>query len=279
MTMTPVEAVHTFARRYCLERIAELKQGRDSAKSASTDKDITYSSRRAVVEAVLVEVERLTPADFRSRGHAALRLIETSQIAQNHRTEQKMWQTPPYLPAMQEERDRFADALRLFAAQADWKRWRVEPLPYRRTLPSEERKRLMAKLKEQWSLTGKWWIPFEKYDLPYETVVVDSQAVSQELGYTKLKQIFACSGVERVFELWEIENEPDREIALDLWEPSSAWAQRYWCSDALDWLVYTTHENSMTIAGVWLLNEIKAEWPDWEAYRWIAPWAKQEPSK
>lgn len=270
--MTPIEAVHTFARHCCLNRRAALKQEYDQTKAAGANKDVTYGCRSNVLQAILVEVERLTYADFRSRGHAAARLLEAGQFAQNQFTAQKSWQQAPYLPAMQAERDLFADSLRQFVAQKDWKHWRVEPLPYRRTLLPEESQRLMATLRARWGITGTWWVPFEKYDLPYELIVLDSRAVRDQLGYAALQQILARRDIPRVYELWEFGREPDREMELSLWKPTSAWPERYWCTDELDWLLYATHENSTTIAGDWLLREIKAAWPDWQAYTWIAPW-------
>ena len=266
--MRPSETVHTFGRRHCLNRLSQLRQDYDRANAVDGCKDLTYGSRRAVLEAILVEVERLIPADFRSRTHATHRLVEVGQSAQNFMAQQKVFQKPPYVEAMQEERDRFANALHQFTAQTDWKNWNVEPLPYRRTLRYDESRDLLAQLRERWSITGKWWVPFEKYNLAYETMVLDSQAVREQLGYTVLRQIVGAGGSGHVYELWEHAREPNRELELALWEPASLWSERYWCSDDLNWLIYTTHDNSTTLAGDWMLQQIKATWPEWEAHLW-----------
>ncbi len=270
--MKPIEAVHTFARHCCLNRLAALKQEYDQAKAAGADKDVTYGCRRLVLQAILVEVERLTPADFRSRGHAAARLMETAQFGAK-----PIYRAEVMAKASLSARD--AGRARSFYRQ---------PAPIRRAKGLETLARRAASLSAHPAAGGKsasygntagtlgdygqWWVPFEKYEFPYELIVLDSRAVRDQLGYAALQQILARRDIPRVYELWEFGREPDREMELSLWKPTSAWPERYWCTDELDWLLYATHENSTTIAGDWLLREIKAAWPDWQAYTWIAPW-------
>lgn len=275
MKMTPIEAVHTFARRHCIERLAAIEQNKRLALS-NGELTQTYCARGAVLRAILIEVERLTPDDFTSRSHAGLRLAETGQTASIQRQIIPP-KTPAALEAIQEERDLFSDAVREFASDKDWKRWDAAPLPYRRTLRHDETKERMAAVREKWGITGRWWLPFEHYDLPYEAVVLDSQAVRELLGFTTLRRVFEHKGIERMYELWEHAFFPNRQIETSLWNPDDdVQLERYWFDDKMDWLYYTTHENSTAIAGEWLLGEIKAAWPEWEAYQWLAPWTKEE---
>jgi hypothetical protein len=137
----------------------------------------------------------------------------------------------------------------------------------------EESQNLRRRLREQWGITRRWWVPFDSYDLPYEVLVLNSKAVRDLLSVDTLRLILATRDLERVYELCESNSLPDREMSLDLWDPyQGSWTERYWLSKEMDWLFYTTHENSTTIAGDWLLNAIKAAWPNWEAHQWVAPW-------
>ncbi len=34
----------------------------------------------------------------------------------------------------------------------------------------------------------------------------------------------------------------------------------------MDWLMYASHEGSLTIAGDWLIEEVRAAWPEWEQH-------------
>ena len=39
--------------------------------------------------------------------------------------------------------------------------------------------------------------------------------------------------------------------------------EMYWSSRKLDWLIYLSHEESMTFAGDWLAQAIKQALPNW----------------
>jgi hypothetical protein len=176
---------------------------------------------------------------------------------------------------MQEERARFVEAVRAFAAQKDWKQWSVEPLPYRRFLQEHESTNLLGRLRERWSITKRWWIPFDDYQLPYEALVFDSTAIRNGLTVEPLRTVLARHGIERLYGLYDTNQEPDRELDLALWDPNDGFpTETYWLTESLDWLYYTTHENSTTVAGDWLLAEIKAVWPSWEEHLFVPPWKK-----
>lgn len=273
--MTPSEKIHTFARRYCIERIAELNREHKRAKQQNVD-ILTGSvwQRTDVLEAILIAIERLRPADLGSRHIAAWRLAEIGQITP---LRHKQWKKPEDVQSNQEERARFIEAVRQFASQQDWKRWSVEPLPYRRVLQEEESTHLIARLRERWSITKRWWIPFDQYELPYEALVFDSSVVRNDLTMKPLRAALAHHGIERVYELFDGWMEPDREMDIDLWDPYKGIpTETYWLTEQMDWLFYTTHEHSTTITGDWLLAEIKSAWPRWEEHLFVAPWKQQK---
>ena len=47
-------------------------------------------------------------------------------------------------------------------------------------------------------------------------------------------------------------------------------AEGYWCSQDMDWIVYASHESSITIGG-WLLDEVERVWPNWKERIWTTP--------
>ena len=275
--MTPIEKIHTFARRYCMERSADLHQERDRAKQQNSYEEYSaLSARMDIMAAILIGVERLKPEEFCSRQIAAWRLVEVGQITPIRRMHQWKLRRPEDVQSMQDERARFVEAVRQFAAQKEWKRWSVEPLPFRRTLLEEESVGLMALLREQWSITKRYWLPFEKYDLPYEALVFDSAAIRDVFTIEALRVILSDHGVERLYGLGDGSSVPNRELALGLWNPYNGLGdETYWLSKQGDWLFYTTHENSTTVAGDWLLKAIKSAWPTWNDHLWVAPYEKQ----
>src|SRR5207253_8911353 len=83
----------------------------------------------------------------------------------------------------------------------------------------------------------------------------------EEIGPEKLRAMLQSHGVERVWELREYV--PEYELELSAFEPYYNLAEGYWCSEQMDWILYASHESSITIGGEWLLREVKDIWPGW----------------
>lgn len=79
----------------------------------------------------------------------------------------------------------------------------------------------------------------------------------------RLATILAERGVERVWELREYGREYERDVSEV--DPEYDGAEGVWTSPAHDWIVYASHETSITIGG-WLLDEVKRQWPEWERH-------------
>jgi hypothetical protein len=52
-----------------------------------------------------------------------------------------------------------------------------------------------------------------------------------------------------------------------LFTPRYNGAEGYWTSADLDWIIYASHEASVTLGG-WLVGRVKALWPSWDAHVW-----------
>ncbi len=42
--------------------------------------------------------------------------------------------------------------------------------------------------------------------------------------------------------------------------------EAYWFDDSLNWVVYKSHEGTITFGGEWLINHVKDIWEDWSNY-------------
>ena len=47
--------------------------------------------------------------------------------------------------------------------------------------------------------------------------------------------------------------------------------EQYSTSEPSDWLVYASHESSITIAGDWLTAIFKEKWPEWMQHTYQGP--------
>jgi hypothetical protein len=98
-----------------------------------------------------------------------------------------------------------------------------------------------------------------------DIVAFNAEAFAAAVPHQRLQDILTARGIERVWELREFGPEYEQEVSLI--EPRYHGAEGYWSSEGLAWVIYASHENSVTVAG-WLLQEFKKEWPSWEALVW-----------
>ncbi|MCD6052439.1 MAG: hypothetical protein K0Q55_3857, partial [Verrucomicrobia bacterium] len=49
--------------------------------------------------------------------------------------------------------------------------------------------------------------------------------------------------------------------------------------EQFDWIIYASHESSVTIGGEWLLPAIKSAWPNWQNRIWTTPFFEKPESK
>ena len=77
-----------------------------------------------------------------------------------------------------------------------------------------------------------------------------------------LRDALMRRGISNVlqFERYEVFG-PDLEVDVSIFEPCRS--ALYSTSDAFDWVVLASLENSITIAGKWLEETFKQRWPDW----------------
>ena len=68
--------------------------------------------------------------------------------------------------------------------------------------------------------------------------------------------------------MWELrEYGAEYECDVALFEPIYNGAEGYWSSPSLDWIVYASHESSITIGG-WLAEDVKERWHTWRDHPW-----------
>jgi hypothetical protein len=276
--MRATEALHTAARRYCAERAA-LWSGRYADLQVEEERErrrlgipepttYTYSAealatfpRYNVLHAIQAEVEAFTFADFASLDEARELLAGAGDSAES------IFTRPPNgkieQQTMDEERRLFADYMRVVSEEA---LAHVEALPFRRTLTAHESEGLWIVLKKRWGATRSGWYPHDRpssAEPPANAVALDADPFFSAEVQTQLRGVLARLGVSRVWELREIDTAWDCELDLELFEPVYTGAEGTWTDTSLDWLVYASHEASVTIAGVQLLPAFERAFPEW----------------
>lgn len=146
----------------------------------------------------------------------------------------------------------------------------VERLETRRVFGREELQGLWRKLDQCWGANAwhHWW-PLRngtasQYVLTFHTDWFD-------VGKQKtLREILGGHGVEHVLEFREF-GEWGCEQHVDGLEAAYNGEEGYWTSSVMDWLVYASHESSITLAGEWLAREFQRRFPDCSKYEYGGP--------
>jgi hypothetical protein len=82
--------------------------------------------------------------------------------------------------------------------------------------------------------------------------------------YQDLINILTSNKINRVYEIGEDERDYELDIndAIDNFEGS----ERFWTNTELNFLIYSSHESTITFGGMWLIDEIKQICPYWQDY-------------
>jgi hypothetical protein len=266
-----VAALHNAARRYCLEQIAHWQQaytklcaaGKDRASKPGggwtyTEKAYGLFPRYNVLQAILSEVERAVPTDFDSIDTARTWLAKAGETAQNpftvnpnHPTEER---------AMAGERDAFVRFVE-HSDEDDW--WRSPPLPYQRVLQTDEADAHYQDFCKRW---GQWQGGVaadqrrEAQCLTLHTDWVDALPGDQQA----IQSMLSTRGISRLFEI----RESGDSYELDLQATSFSYNgdEGYWFVDDLDWMIYASHESSITFGGDWLIQAVRNSTTNIEKY-------------
>jgi len=71
--------------------------------------------------------------------------------------------------------------------------------------------------------------------------------------------------------VWQLcEYGPEHELDVALFEPGYFGPEGVWTSKSQDWIVYASHESSITVGG-WLLEVVREAWPESSRHEWTTP--------
>lgn len=220
--------------------------------------------RYNATDAMLRAVERIAPGEAATLERMRTRLVEAGQTAESPFTRSRG--DPVEERAVAEEREAFV----AFVSTLPQERLtEVAPLPLRRELLREERDAVLDLLRTRWGIdpAGYWWplVESDRTDLLALQAPFFDRAVPPSL----LQSIVAerDSGL-----VWEVrEDGTVREIGLELLEPAYDGDEGYWFSPGSDWILYASHESSLTVGGAWLIGRVQELWPEWRAHVWTTP--------
>jgi hypothetical protein len=265
-----IENLQITIRRYCIDNSTRWREkyyelasvGTERSGFGYTDEALYIFPRYVLLEAVLVEVESYRPEDFPTLDEAKrfFCLVATETQSESKQSPENKVESK----AINEERNAFCKFIEQLTEQ-DLSS--VEPLFYRRVLSENESNSIWEKLSSRWEIAKWYWFPLT-IEKPDNVEGFQDAYFEKEVGAEKLQAILRKHGVEKIFEIREYG--ANYELELSAFEPYYSGSEGFWCDEKFDWIIYASHESSITIGG-WLLPEIKIVWLNWEERIWTTP--------
>jgi hypothetical protein len=280
-------ALHTAARRFCEDRYSDWTQAYSELEAREniriekrfelgwdySEEAYRVFPRYRIEKAIRIEVERLDPQSSKSLEELRLQLISASDIA-----EARLRADINNAIAVKALREEAEDYKTYIRALCEGDLVSIAPLPFRRVISVEESKKLRNQLKIIWDIGESYWFPLREGAIPPGVTTFHVEYYEKMNGLRLLQESLMRRGVSRVFELHEFgPDEPDNEIELSILNPAYLSGGEQYCTDKnVDWVVYASHESSITIAGEWLTQIFKEKWPEWERRSYGGPYSTQD---
>jgi hypothetical protein len=266
------QSLHTAARRYCIEQFnhwvteysAICRAGRERAAGGYHYilEALGAFPRYNALNAIRVELERIDPNELNDLDQTRELVVLVGTAAEDDFTREPIGQIDAHV--MANERNSFCEFV---LGLTDVELQSVQPLPYRRVLSPSEADSLWSRLRGRWDITNKSWFPLAHCARP-DIVAFQDRHFNDFCSVFNLVDLLAARGISRVWELRECGPEYEQDVSL--FDPYYNGAEGFWSAGDLDWIVYASHESSITVGG-WLLAEIEERWPEWNQRIWDSP--------
>lgn len=139
---------------------------------------------------------------------------------------------------------------------------------HERIVPQSEADDLRGRLLSACGGSEGYWWPMSG-ERPPDAEAFQDYYFDHEFGYDSLRRVLSQHGVTRVFEFRE--DGKCYEVSTAGFEPRYTGLEGFWATSQFDWIIYASHESSVTVAGRWLLPAVKAAWPVWRLRVWTTP--------
>jgi hypothetical protein len=265
-----IESLHSAIRRYCIDnhsywlyKYFELDESKRFENSNYTNEAYSIFPRYNILNALLIEIERFQPKDFNDFEEAKEFFCLISKQSES-----------PFAKSSTNEiakkvEDEESQKLYAFINQlTDSNLEKVESLFYRRVLSESESQHLREKLREKWNVDG-YWFPLST-SKPQNTEAFQDKYFEEDFGFEKLQKKLIELGIQKVFELNE--GDINYEMETTVFEPCYGISgnEGFWFDKSFEWLIYASHESSITFAGT-VLPKIKESWSNWQERVWTSP--------
>lgn len=259
--MTETAALITAALRYCKEhyaywanRYANERTGQDFPEYTYSDSDYNLFPRYHALSAILGEIEMQVDQVYASLAVCREALIHIGNEAQSPFTESE--DNAIEKAAIRDERDKFVRFIQTITPEA---LSQVAPLPYRRRLNEKEKEAVKQQLLERWNYDNEYWDPVVEKS-PAEVIFLPKAEITTA-DYQSIIHFLDQHAATHLLEV----TEEDIYTAIAQSEIQFNSYETMYCDSRYNWLIYISHESTITFAGDLLLLFIRQHFKEREA--------------
>lgn len=136
-------------------------------------------------------------------------------------------------------------------------------------IPDEVSIELREKMENTWDINLRhYWYPLSKCKR-CDLIAFDADYIEDDSS--KLNCIIMLLKEHGVSQLYEfLESGHAYKIQISELRPfyayynASTGGEGFWCSEEMDWIIYASHEGTITFGGEWLVEGLKSLWSDWK---------------
>ena len=137
----------------------------------------------------------------------------------------------------------------------------------RTQLSSPLASQLKRRIRAIWGVTDShYWYPLSTARRP-DVIAFDSDYIDEDDQKIKeIQQWILRQGADVVFELHE--DLTLWQIDTDSLDPcyDGRYLERYWFDQHMNWVIYASHESTISFGGNELITSLQSFWPDWQEH-------------
>ncbi|MDQ0116624.1 hypothetical protein [Paenibacillus harenae] len=134
-------------------------------------------------------------------------------------------------------------------------------------LSNEEFNKIKEKLRQVWDYESPFWYPLDDC-IRNDIIAFDSKFVQTQEKLEFIKVLLKKHKVTCLFQLREDgkANKIDDIEEFNFWNSDDYFWNNdcFWFDQSMDWVLYLSHEQTITFGGEWIIEAIKNEWIDWK---------------
>lgn len=288
--MEKVTALHTLIRKYCIEKIEDLNEktneyykitSKMSEREVIETKDskliklvlkvIKANRSKDILNHILMSMEEIIPENYKSVEKLKTKIINIIESIEIKVESSKYLRENCnyYLDTEKEEINAGKtvknELMECIEAVEDDELDSLKPMFYRRVLQKEEMDNLKERIDSKWNV-GVFYDPFADSDKE-DMIVFRDNFFYDDIKFNKLKEALRKIEEERIYEIRicsKLGYLMDTSAFTIFKHHYQNCSEGFWCSEKMDWIIYKFHENTITIGGEKLLEEVKNNIDNWE---------------